>query len=276
MFHLGGPDRRPQGGRRPGLRRVRERARHDQPARGGPGRGRRAGGLHLDRGRDLRRGRRARAARSPRMRRPSPRPPTGPASSAAEVYLGLYRRMYGVPALALRLGNVYGPRQDPLGEAGVVAIFCGRLREGEPLDVFGDGLQTRDYVFVGDVVDALARRRRGSRRARGRSRRALSTSAPGSRRRSLDLVEHLGAGGRRRAGGQPPPGAPRRGPKASIDPAAAAAGARLAGANGPRRRPRADLPLDGRGGLSPRAGAPVSPARCRSSRAKTTYLCAAL
>ena len=68
---------------------------------------------------------------------------------------GLYRRLNGVPGLALRLGNVYGPRQDPHGEAGVVAIFCGRLLAGERPKVFGDGLQTRDFVFVDDVVAAL-------------------------------------------------------------------------------------------------------------------------
>ena len=57
--------------------------------------------------------------------------------------------------MPLRLGNVYGPRQDPLGEAGVVAIFCGRLREGKQPTVFGDGKQTRDYIYVGDVVSAM-------------------------------------------------------------------------------------------------------------------------
>jgi len=84
-----------------------------------------------------------------------PEAPYGASKLGCEVYLGLYRRLYRLPALALRLGNVYGPRQDPAGEAGVVAIFCGRLREGRALEVFGDGMQTRDYVFVGDVVRAL-------------------------------------------------------------------------------------------------------------------------
>jgi UDP-glucose 4-epimerase len=56
--------------------------------------------------------------------------------------------------VSLRLGNVYGPRQDPLGEAGVVAIFCGKLLEGGRATIFGDGLQTRDYIYVGDVIDA--------------------------------------------------------------------------------------------------------------------------
>ncbi len=78
----------------------------------------------------------------------------GASKFCGEVYLGLYRRLYGMPSVALRFGNVYGPRQDPHGEAGVVAIFCGRILEGRPPTVFGDGLQTRDYVFVADVVRA--------------------------------------------------------------------------------------------------------------------------
>ncbi|HEX2708094.1 MAG TPA: NAD-dependent epimerase/dehydratase family protein [Solirubrobacterales bacterium] len=78
----------------------------------------------------------------------------GQSKYAAEGYLALYERLYGVSGMALRLGNVYGPRQDPLGEAGVIAIFCGLLRAGERPTVFGDGTQTRDYIYVGDVVAA--------------------------------------------------------------------------------------------------------------------------
>jgi UDP-glucose 4-epimerase len=78
----------------------------------------------------------------------------GQSKYAAEGYLSLYQRLYGVSGMALRLGNVYGPRQDPLGEAGVVAIFCGKLRDGGRPTVFGDGSQTRDYIYVGDIVDA--------------------------------------------------------------------------------------------------------------------------
>jgi len=80
--------------------------------------------------------------------------PYGQSKFAAEGYLALYERLYGLSGVALRLGNVYGPRQDPLGEAGVIAIFCGRLRSGERPTVFGDGTQTRDYIYVGDVVSA--------------------------------------------------------------------------------------------------------------------------
>ena len=78
----------------------------------------------------------------------------GQSKFAAEGYLALYQRLYGLSGVSLRLGNVYGPRQDPLGEAGVIAIFCGKLRGGGRPTVFGDGDQTRDYIFVGDVVEA--------------------------------------------------------------------------------------------------------------------------
>jgi UDP-glucose 4-epimerase len=78
----------------------------------------------------------------------------GQSKFAAEGYLALYERLYGLSGISLRLGNVYGPRQDPLGEAGVIAIFCGKLRTGERPTVFGDGTQTRDYIYVGDVVAA--------------------------------------------------------------------------------------------------------------------------
>jgi UDP-glucose 4-epimerase len=78
----------------------------------------------------------------------------GQSKYAAEGYLALYERLYGLSGISLRLGNVYGPRQDPLGEAGVVAIFCGALKEGRRPTVFGDGTQTRDYIYVGDVVSA--------------------------------------------------------------------------------------------------------------------------
>ena len=80
--------------------------------------------------------------------------PYGAAKLAAEEYLAAYNRLYWTSHVALRFGNVYGPRQDPHGEAGVVAIFLGRLATGEPCRIFGDGRQTRDYVYVGDVVGA--------------------------------------------------------------------------------------------------------------------------
>jgi UDP-glucose 4-epimerase len=84
-----------------------------------------------------------------------PDAPYGQSKYAAEGYLSLYSRLYGLSTVALRLGNVYGSRQDPLGEAGVVAIFCGALLDGGTPRVFGDGHQTRDYVYVGDIVEAF-------------------------------------------------------------------------------------------------------------------------
>jgi UDP-glucose 4-epimerase len=82
----------------------------------------------------------------------APFSPYGASKAAAETYLALYTRLYGLSTLALRFGNVYGPRQDPHGEAGVIAIFAGAAVEGRTVTVFGDGSQTRDYVYVGDVV----------------------------------------------------------------------------------------------------------------------------
>ncbi|MGD0166733.1 MAG: NAD-dependent epimerase/dehydratase family protein [Gaiellaceae bacterium] len=84
-----------------------------------------------------------------------PLAPYGTAKLAAEEYLLTYRRLYGMSNVALRFGNVFGPRQDPHGEAGVVAIFLGRLRDGETCQIFGDGTQERDYVYVGDVVRSM-------------------------------------------------------------------------------------------------------------------------
>jgi UDP-glucose 4-epimerase len=76
----------------------------------------------------------------------------GTSKLAGEEYLATYNRLYGSEHTALRFGNVYGPRQDPHGEAGVVAIFLGRLGAGEAPQIFGDGTQQRDYVYVGDVA----------------------------------------------------------------------------------------------------------------------------
>ncbi|MGO9962434.1 MAG: GDP-mannose 4,6-dehydratase [Acidimicrobiales bacterium] len=86
-----------------------------------------------------------------------PLSPYGVSKKSAIDYLVAYRELHGIEFTALALANVYGPRQDPHGEAGVVAIFAGNLVAGRPCVVFGDGSQTRDYVFVDDVVDAFAR-----------------------------------------------------------------------------------------------------------------------
>jgi len=84
-----------------------------------------------------------------------PLAPYGTSKIAAEDYLGTWNRLYGTRHVSLRLGNVYGPRQMPHGEAGVVAIFMGLLHDGGTPTIFGDGSQTRDYVYVGDVVEAM-------------------------------------------------------------------------------------------------------------------------
>ena len=86
---------------------------------------------------------------------PLPESPYGIAKHCAEQYLGLYNRLHGTAHSVLRLANVYGPRQDPSGEAGVVPIFCSQILSGKPLTIFGDGTQTRDLVYVGDVVTAF-------------------------------------------------------------------------------------------------------------------------
>ena len=89
--------------------------------------------------------------------------PTDPASPyaaskvAGEIYLNTFRHLYGLECSHIAPANVYGPRQDPHGEAGVVAIFAQALLSGKPTKVFGDGSNTRDYVFVDDVVDAFVR-----------------------------------------------------------------------------------------------------------------------
>ncbi len=144
-----------------------------------------------------------------------PLSPYGQSKYAAEGYVGLYERLYGLSGISLRLGNVYGPRQDPLGEAGVIAIFCGRLQAGRAPTVFGDGRQTRDYIYVGDVVDAVLS--------------AAASDASGSfnvgtgvESSVLDLVERMRA--LSGADGFEPEFAPARPgevPRISIDPARA-------------------------------------------------------
>ena len=78
----------------------------------------------------------------------------GVAKYCVEQYLEYFKRLYGIERVILRYANVYGPRQDPLGEAGVVAIFTGRILKGEPITIFGDGNQTRDYIYIEDIVSA--------------------------------------------------------------------------------------------------------------------------
>jgi UDP-glucose 4-epimerase len=123
---------------------------------------------------------------SPEDLLPAPEAPYGTAKYCAEQYLGLFNRLHGTRHAVLRLGNVYGPRQDPTGEAGVVAIFCGRLLRDERPTVYGDGTQTRDYVYVGDVADAFL--------AAATSRTAgIWNVGTGTETSVLDLIDLIGA-----------------------------------------------------------------------------------
>ena len=99
-----------------------------------------------------------------------PESPYGVAKKAVSDYLYYYRQQRGLESTVLALANVYGPRQDPHGEAGVVAIFAGKLLSRERPMIFGDGGQTRDFVYVDDVVDAFVRARRKGRRTRAQRR----------------------------------------------------------------------------------------------------------
>jgi UDP-glucose 4-epimerase len=85
---------------------------------------------------------------------PHPTTPYGIAKYTVEQYLEVFAKEYGLKSAILRYANVYGPRQDPEGEAGVISIFCDAIQHGEPMTIFGDGKQTRDYVYVSDVVQA--------------------------------------------------------------------------------------------------------------------------
>jgi UDP-glucose 4-epimerase len=86
----------------------------------------------------------------------APLSPYGASKAAAETYLALFSRLHGISTLALRMSNVYGPRQNPHGEAGVIAIFCAAAASGREVTIFGDGSQTRDFVYVEDVVRGFA------------------------------------------------------------------------------------------------------------------------
>jgi UDP-glucose 4-epimerase len=91
---------------------------------------------------------------TPETAQPRPMAAYGQSKFCAEAYCGWSERLYGLSAVTLRYGNVYGPRQDPHGEAGVIAIFCGAALTGGRPKIFGDGRQTRDYVYVADIVAA--------------------------------------------------------------------------------------------------------------------------
>jgi UDP-glucose 4-epimerase len=135
---------------------------------------------------------------SPEESPKDPDAPYGIAKLSVEHYLAYYGRVHGLDTVALRFGNVYGPRQDPHGEAGVVAIFCGRLLDRRPLTIFGDGRQTRDYIYVGDVASAFVKAAGAELPASGRLDARAFNVGTGVETSVIELAEMLcrAAGGR--------------------------------------------------------------------------------
>ncbi len=170
-----------------------------------------------------------------------PMAPYGQSKLAAEGYCELYARLHGFPTVSLRYGNVYGPRQDVHGEAGVVAIFCGHLIEGRRPTVYGDGRQTRDWVDVSDVV-------RANLLAAASELTGAVNIGHGQETSVLELLEALRdvggedaiarAGVRARAARRGAPQLPRRNPSQ--------AGPRMGGTGEPARRAAGDSERPGR------------------------------
>jgi UDP-glucose 4-epimerase len=117
---------------------------------------------------------------------PLPESPYGVAKHCAEQYVVLYNRLHGTGHTVLRLANVYGPRQDPAGEAGVVAIFCAQVLAGERPTIYGDGRQTRDYIYIGDAVAAFLA-------AAGRGRPGIWNIGSGAEVSVLELARVIAA-----------------------------------------------------------------------------------
>ena len=166
----------------------------------------------------------------------APEAPYGLSKFCAEDYCALFTRLHGLSTVSLRYGNVYGPRQDPLGEAGVIAIFCGKLLEGGRPTIFGDGQQTRDYVYVGDVVDA-------NLRAAGSDATGAFNIGRGVQTSVLDIVEALAAQAEQRLRGRPRAGAHRRGAAHRARPVARQGRAGLGGPGRARAGARAHARL---------------------------------
>ncbi len=151
-----------------------------------------------------------------------PLSPYGVSKKAAIDYLAAYRELHSLEFVALALANVYGPRQDPHGEAGVVAIFAERLLRGEEVTIFGDGEQTRDFVFVDDVVDAFVRAATKGGGLVCNIGTGRETSVNGlleemAAQAGVEPCAHLQATARRRAPPQLPRCLPRRDPP-RVDP----------------------------------------------------------
>jgi len=144
---------------------------------------------------------------APERLTPAPRSAYGASKAAEEVYLGSFRRLTGARTLALRYGNVYGPRQDGTGEAGVVAISCTKLIAGTAPVIRGDGLQTRDFVFAGDVARANLAALRSARSGAVN----VGTGRETSVRQVVETLCRLDGGGRTPQQDPPAPGEVRRG-----------------------------------------------------------------
>ena len=151
---------------------------------------------------------------------PEPLTPYGAGKLAGEGYVAAYQRLHGVPGAALRFGNVFGPRQDPHGEAGVVAIFCGRLLDGVAPTVYGDGSQTRDYVYVADTVAACLAA--GDALGSGWRPPCPLNVGTGIETSVLDLLTTLGAASGVEAGHELAPARAGELHRVAIDPTAAA------------------------------------------------------
>ncbi len=147
-----------------------------------------------------------------------PRSPYAASKVSGEIYAGMYRALHGVDFTTLTLANVYGPRQTPEGEAGVVAIFSDSLLAGKPTRVYGNGKNTRDYVYVLDVVDAFAK----ASDERGGGRRFNVGTGVQTTDRDLHTLVAAAAG----APDEPAFAPPRLGdlPAMAIDPGPARAG----------------------------------------------------
>lgn len=117
---------------------------------------------------------------------PLPESPYGIAKYCAELYVGLYNRLHSTRHAALRFANIYGPRQDPAGESGVIPIFCSQVLAGQRPTIYGDGSQTRDYVYVGDAVQAFLA-------AADRGRPGTWNIGSGTEVSVLDLAAIIGA-----------------------------------------------------------------------------------
>jgi UDP-glucose 4-epimerase len=164
-----------------------------------------------------------------------PLSPYGASKAAAETYMRLFRRLHGLSTLSLRMSNVYGPRQDPHGESGVIAIFCGIAARGGTAPIYGDGTQTRDFIYVADVVEAF--RAAGASSAEG----ALNVST-GVQTSLRELATAVGIAT------EPAPPRPGEILRSCLDPRAARAAigwqARVALADG-LHRPLAAIPAPG-------------------------------